>query len=160
MLTNTRFIKGIVFPVICLFTLFCLLLSSCSQQITSELPLNEDITHPSSDENDFSDIVLTIDELSPHGATYSISNNGDHSVSYGYDYGIEIEKDGAWFSLEHDDILTLTEQLELRPGQSESHKCDWSSTYGVLESGQYRLIKSVYDSNRTSILINCEFTLN
>lgn len=137
-----------IFSVIILFFLFKI------YQNWSE------VRHPSSNENDFSDIVLTIDELSPHGATYSISNNGDYSVSYGYDYGIEIEKNGTWFPLKHNDILALTVQLELRPGQSESLKCDWSSAYGVLESGQYRLVKSVYDSNQTSFLINCEFTLN
>ena len=108
-------------------------------------------------------VQIEIIEASYTGATYSISNTSESTISFGYDFGIEILRGVKWFELPHSDMLTVSIQLELLPGQSESYTCSWESTYGTLSAGQYRLVKQIntYENwENLSHWVACEFILS
>lgn len=107
-------------------------------------------------------VQFDVIDVSYTGATYSVSNNGKGSISFGLDFGIEVLRNKKWIEVPHSDVLTSSIQIELLPEQSESFTCSWENSYGSLSSGQYRLVKYIdayEDGSPHSYWVACEFIL-
>ena len=105
-------------------------------------------------------VQFDVIDVSYTGATYSVSNNGKGSISFGLDFGIEVLRNKKWIEVPHSDVLTSSIQIELLPEQSET--CSWENSYGSLSSGQYRLVKYIdayEDGSPHSYWVACEFIL-
>lgn len=89
------------------------------------------------------------DTRTPKGATFILKNTTEEVYVYEYYYTIEKSEDGDWKKLdaiigwipkENPDLYTIKSKEE------KELNIDWSDVYGELESGTYRLVKSLRKS--------------
>ncbi|MBD5501623.1 MAG: hypothetical protein HDR10_10565 [Lachnospiraceae bacterium] len=117
-----------------------LLLGGCGQKLGEEF--TEEV-------NTLEGATLTVEEtsVSPVEITYVIDNQSEMDLSYGQDYSLQMEKDGKWYRIipERDVAVTL-ELLWAPAGSQNSHIVNWQGSYGKLQKGHYRIIKSVADN--------------
>lgn len=117
-----------------------LLLGGCGQKLGEEF--TEEV-------NTLEGVTLTVEEtsVSPVEITYVIDNQSEVDLSYGQDYSLQVEKDGKWYRIipERDVAVTL-ELLWAPAGSQNSHTVNWQGSYGKLQKGHYRIIKSVADN--------------
>lgn len=105
-------------------------------------------------------VLLTIADgtLTSSGATLVVQNQGSAEIFIGKEYSVQISVDNEWRDIEKEQDWTL-EMLSVAPGEDESVMIDWSSFYGELPAGRYRLIKK-YLTGEASAYIFCEFEIS
>ena len=98
-------------------------------------------------------------DITSTGGTFIFKNETDKEIGYGYDYRLQMYKDGEWMDMYAPfDIPAV--MLILSPESELSLLVDWSKTHGNLKSGKYRLIKGCfYDADPPEILVHCEFEI-
>ena len=100
--------------------------------------------------------------------TITILNTLNAEINSGneYDFGIQVEKDGEWYPLtEPDDFVNTSEALIYPTGLPMEQKLNWSSRYGNLSAGHYRVIKWFFEFSpegppHRHFALTAEFTLN
>ena len=118
--------------------LMCILLCGCGMK------LGEEVTS----EVDRVDVKIEVDTASvtATGCIYTMINNTEGDFAYDGSYGIHMEKDGKWYQVEAKNAVAITgELLWLPAGSAEEMTLDWSSVYGELKAGRYRLVKNFAD---------------
>jgi hypothetical protein len=76
------------------------------------------------------------------------------------DYRLEAEKDGEWYAVEQKGEFANTMELMIfAPGESMTHTFDFSTRYGRLTPGRYRVVKT-YWANATENMEAHEFHLS
>ena len=133
-----------------------LLLTGCSDRIGKVSAI--EITN--------SDISLSIKDetLTNTGATFILENNSNQTLGYGEPYHLEIKDDDSWHILNTiNDAVFIMPFYHLDPNESIELKIDWENFYGVLEPGEYRLIKDacfvVDDETSDNFYIGVEFII-
>lgn len=110
--------------------------------------------------NDLS-LFLKEGTLSNKGATFILKNDSDVDIEYGNPYEIEIKRDGSWYKINVvidfnmiAYVLKSNEEIEL--------EIDWENSYGILATGEYRVIKSISVENEKydTIYLAAEFIIN
>lgn len=146
------FVIGMLFPVF----------SACSN---GGRPTRNDYPWEIGKESElvFSDevaLTLTLDDktLTPRGASFILQNTGEDTVSCGVQYFLQIQLDGKWLDIEKDQDWTL-ELFSLLPGEETELAVDWSSFYGELPPGNYRLVKEFVTSSDKTIYLACPFSI-
>lgn len=94
---------------------------------------------------------LTVEEasVSPVEITCVINNQSETDLSYGQDYGLQREKDGKWYQvIPKKDVAVTLELLWAPAGSQNSHTVNWQYSYGKLQKGHYRIVKSVADNSQ------------
>ncbi|MFC0015071.1 MULTISPECIES: immunoglobulin-like domain-containing protein [Allobacillus] len=90
---------------------------------------------------------MTVKEssISTTGLTVIFENNSDEQGVYSEDFLLEEEVEGNWY-----EVPTIVDEYgfaepgyELPPSKTEEFTVDWESLYGNLDSGNYRIIKSM-----------------
>ena len=106
---------------------------------TTYLPGNKPET------DSFYGVCLTIEEVSPAGATVVFVGEGEKPegrLMGGNDYWVQVEKDSVW-----EDITKVPEPSFTTEAYDidniRRHKIDWQWRYGTLPSGHYRIGKDV-----------------
>ncbi|MDE6285074.1 MAG: hypothetical protein K2M17_04950 [Bacilli bacterium] len=97
------------------------------------------------------DIIMTIkqDTLTRTSATILLTNNSDVSYSTGRGYRIDTFKDGKWYTLSLlEDMIVTADALGIDPDNPLELTLYWERSYGELENGQYRIVKSVFTDDR------------
>lgn len=112
-----------------------MLLAACSEKA------EESTFQPVEVEN----VSISVTDVSPTGATVTITDTNEESYVYGQWYKIEREADGKWH-----DVKTLVEHYGFTEegilvGESDKleFQIDWNWLYGGLPAGKYRLLKQV-----------------
>lgn len=110
-------------------------------------------------QNEDENITLQIDEnsITTQGARITLQNSSSAAVSFGKEYFIQLLKDNAWYDIEAVADWTL-ELIEIQPNQKYEENLDWSSYYGELPSGTYRIVKK-YDKSDVSSYVFCQFEI-
>lgn len=119
-----------------------LLLGGCGQKLGEEF--TEEV-------NTLEGVTLTVEETSvnPIAIAYIIDNQSETDLSYGQDYGLQMEKDGKWYQIiPKKDVAVTLELLWVPAGSGNSHTVNWQDSYGKLTKGHYRIVKSVADNSR------------
>lgn len=83
---------------------------------------------------------ITDDSLTAQGAQAVLHNGGDSAIELGEEYFIEIQVEDTWYEIDAVTDWTLT-LFTLESGQELELTLDWSSYYGELPPGTYRLAK-------------------
>jgi len=150
-------------PMLVALLTVALSLSACSKIKHSNTP--DDTVYKQHDEVIFS---FVDDSLTPKGADFYYENTGNNTIFWGPEYRIQINKKGAWYDLspivENYDVETYG--IQLTSHNSFKEQIDWSSLYGELPRGDYRIlieyqIKSL-TNNRVidqDCFIICEFSI-
>jgi hypothetical protein len=91
----------------------------------------------------FDGIELKIEEgtESTSGLGYVISNKTDQTIYYGPEYHVEIKVDNQWYYIEKEVEWDAGLRI-LDSDNMHSYVVNWSSYYGKLPRGEYRLVKT------------------
>lgn len=81
---------------------------------------------------------------------FTLTNNSDDEIRYGLHYSLDIKDEDKWNDYgkivgetpSYEDILMLLDK-----GESSDEYFDVSSRYGTLQSGEYRLVVTLYGKN-------------
>ncbi len=127
---------------------------------TTYLPGNEPETAS------FYGVSLTIEEVSPAGATVVFTGTGEKPegrLMGGNDYWVQVDKDGVWVDITKvPEPSFTTESYDI--DNIRRHKIDWQWLYGTLPSGHYRIGKDVTYQDGSKPLetatVWAEFTLS
>lgn len=93
--------------------------------------------------NALAGITMVVDEVSANGATYIIRNESVGELTFGLDFGVQAEKNGVWYDIEHEGMAVIAIAMALEPGDEGTYTCGWENVYGPLPAGHYRIVKSV-----------------
>lgn len=93
--------------------------------------------------NTLDGITMAVNGVSADGAAYTIRNGGKEALSFGLDFGVQAEKNGVWYDIEHEPVNVITIAVELEAGTEGTYTCSWLDGYGFLPAGHYRIVKSV-----------------
>ena len=93
------------------------------------------------------------------GATVSITDKNDVPYTYGEWYRIDKKENGRWRELEPIQEIDFADiGWEVAEDGKIEKEFNWSNLYGELESGNYRLIKRVYDNGY--YYLDAEFSID
>ena len=93
------------------------------------------------------------------GATVSITDKNDVPYTYGEWYRIDKKENGRWRELEPIQEIDFSDiGWEVGEDGKIEKEFNWSNLYGELESGNYRLIKRVYDNGY--YYLDAEFSID
>jgi len=96
--------------------------------------------------NDFEYASMKVLEVSDENqVTVEFSYTGEHELTYGEYFEIEMLRDGSWYQLENNSNLSYFDiAYVVAPGKT-STKLYAAGVYGNLPTGQYRIIVEVHD---------------
>lgn len=119
--------------------ILCLCLTGCSNNTAKDQDV---ITYEISE---IANITMTIDNVTPTGATILITDNTGEENVYGEWYRIEKFENETWQEVEivaENPVFTSIGYLLDENNQLEL-QVNWDWLYGSLNSGRYRLIKEI-----------------
>ncbi len=94
-----------------------------------------------------SEVALTVMDIYQEETNldYELTNNSlTNTYEYGMEFFIEINIDGDWYELNPPLALNFNQPLfYLEPQSSKIDSVDIQGTYGMLEPGNYRLVKNI-----------------
>lgn len=131
--------------------------------INNEQLKNE--SYKDTEEKKLQDIYLKVslslkkDTLTKTGATIIISDISEQENTYGEWFRIDKKTNGFWEELKPIDDNYAFKDIAYKIGENNKLEMniDWSKLYGELESGEYRLIKDLYNDGH--IYLSVEFTI-
>lgn len=114
-------------------------------------------------ERSVDNVTMTVKEgsLSSSGATVVITDNNESPFIYDSWFRIDKKENGEWINSKKitNEYSFTSEGYALKEAGDIEMKVDWSELYGSLESGDYRIVKDVYDNNGDTLYFSCEFTI-
>ncbi|MBN2878047.1 MAG: hypothetical protein JXN65_00250 [Clostridia bacterium] len=149
---------------ILILILCLLLLASCDIGKVNRFSVGNNVNVEKSTkdiQNSNNNIVMTILEntLTTNGANLSIRNEGNQDISFGSQYFIQVLIDDSWYDIIIPQVDWTMELITLEPGQEQTFELNWSSVYGNLSTGTYRIVKE-YRAESVSSYVFCEFEIN
>ncbi len=101
----------------------------------------------SHDNRGYVELCVVEDSITSSGATFKIRNSSQYMLDYGEDYMLQVYSDGEW-----SDVLLIVDSYDVNSianlvwagGDVSSFTVDWTSIYGELGSGYYRLVKEYF----------------
>ncbi len=96
-------------------------------------------------------VSMELIEVTPTSAKLAILNTTDMNIQYGADSDIQILQDGKWYSLSYiaDNVVVPSIAYLTEKNVPAEYEMDWEYVHGVLEPGQYRIVKEVMDFRGT-----------
>ena len=96
-------------------------------------------------------VSMELVEVTPTSAKLTILNTTDMNIQYGADYDLQILLDGNWYSLSYIIDNAVFEAIGYMTQKNVPREVDidWTIFHGVLEPGQYRIVKEVMDFRGT-----------
>lgn len=90
------------------------------------------------------DVSLSVKEgtLTSDGVTLLLKNNGNVIYEYGEPYEIEVLIDNKWHNINLE-LFFILPIYHLSPGETKELNLSWEKSYGKLDKGTYRIIKTV-----------------
>jgi len=147
-----------------LLVLACAALSACTG--VESCPAAQPEALADGEENTWG-VVFTAKDVTPNGLTLLCTQSGDApgELTTGAEFTLQIKKGDAWESVpvtQENCAWTMEAYLIPADGSTE-WKTDWQWLYGTLQSGQYRIGKTVTafiePGNSPSQLLWAEFTI-
>ena len=112
--------------------------------------------------NDIVSLSIKEGTLTKNGVTAILENSSNNTIIYDDTYELEIKKDGTWYKIEAE--LLFNEPIwNLDGGNSKELDFNWENSYGVLDAGTYRIIKTISLENADvyeEFYVGFEFAIN
>lgn len=118
--------------------------------------------------NNYEGVTMTVVEgtAMPGGVTVEVLNTTEAEINSGnqHDFGLQMEQDGRWHWLERKgEFANTAEAYIFSTDESRELALTWSSGYGDLKPGHYRVTKWFFEyrapGDTTDFLLTAEFTL-
>lgn len=127
--------------------------SNFAQNQENETPKLHLYTQEQLDKRSVDNVTMHIKEgtLSNTGVTLVITDNNEASFLYGHDYVIEKKENGEWKRLKalNDTVILSLDAFTVGYDKTAVFNIDWTDRYGVLKSGEYRILKSFLSAEFT-----------
>ncbi|WP_047985871.1 immunoglobulin-like domain-containing protein [Ornithinibacillus californiensis] len=153
-----------LFFITIFITISVLLLSACGSEQTADEKDWELTTYEAVNTLDGVTMNVKEETVSATGLTVTFENNTDKQCIYSEDFLLEKKIDGKWYQVPVilDNYGFNEPGYEINP--SSEWTVDWEWLYGSLDSGEYRIVKSVlgfrgtgdYDEHH----LTAEFTID
>ncbi len=113
--------------------------------------------------NDLDGVSMTIKEVMDTKAVVIITDTSDRENIYGEEYRIDKKENDVWVALDtitNEDIVWNSIGYSVGDDRTLEFSIDWQDVYGVLESGEYRIVKSTSEAGEgTNHYITSEFVI-
>lgn len=150
--------KNNLFP---LFMSLCLSLLLIGCHGNKDLTIGELSTRQVVNDADVS-LTIELDSLTAYGGEFVLYNGGSSTCNYGDTYAVEVLLEDGWHIIESEVISSLI-PYSLLAGEKHEFNCDWSSRYGQLPTGKYRLVREIlpqnFQENKDWYWVSCEFSI-
>lgn len=119
--------------------------------------------------NNFNGITMTIIQgtVSPANMTIVFKNNSGNRCVYGESYWLEKKISGRWYQLPvviDGNYAFNSIAHNLDSGDNGEWKVDWAWLYGILHTGEYRIVKDIMDikgsGEQITYYLAAEFTID
>ncbi|MBQ7945081.1 MAG: DUF4362 domain-containing protein [Lachnospiraceae bacterium] len=138
-----------------------------SQEMDENAPKAIPTTVFDKEVNTFEGVSMNITFYKPTSAHLEILNTTDYDVIYGDYYDLQMLQDGEWYSLSYviDNWAFTAIGYYAYKNIPSKWGVDWTGFHGVLEPGQYRIVKHFHVSNdedtydHTEYYMAAEFTI-
>lgn len=148
------------FHIAILAALLILNLAGCNTDISGEYPWSVTKTNvDTTSENADIKLQLVDGTLTSKGAELVLYNNSNMAISFGADYFIQLQRDNSWYDIEIESLDWTAILLTVESDSEYTFEVDWSSIYGELPSGTYKLIKE-YAQEQQVLFISVEFEIS
>ncbi|MDR2944210.1 MAG: hypothetical protein LBU81_03900 [Methanosarcinales archaeon] len=110
-----------------------------------------------------SGVIMTIQNVTPTGLTYTLENPTDREYGTGIDHErilLYVHKNGSWELLEPTDVRDGgLFRLFLNPHSKETHTVNWEHFHGELPPGDYKFQKEILYTYPIRYVVEREFSL-
>ena len=92
-------------------------------------------------------LAVKLNTITNEGATFILKNHTDDEYWYGPEYHIEKKEDGKWKEIDTltgDPLTWNAIAYTLKANEEKELYIDWSTSYGKLSYGEYRLVKNAF----------------
>ena len=112
--------------------------------------------------NDNVILKLKEDTLTSTIVTFILTNNSDEPIVYSDEFRLERKQEDNWYKVKPiKNIGFYLQPHQLNPDEFIEFGVDLLYTYGQLESGLYRLVKSYkYNNSEEDLYVAAEFMIN
>ena len=159
--------KSIVI-LVCVLSLT--LLSGCNKSENPDSQIEQENLTPSQFEsiNDFEGVSMKVlnDTVSSTGLTVLFENDSDKSCIYGSFYLLEKKISDKWYEVPvvfEGDYGFDALGFPLKQSQTSEWPVEWEWLYGILDAGDYRIVKDILDFRGTgdfdTYYLAAEFTV-
>ena len=115
-----------------------------------EKKFEESLSTNEENNSDLENVIMKVDSITikPTSISIIIINNNDNEIGYGEEYKIQKNINGEWEYLDYlpntvwNDIAYI-----IKANSQTTKKLNLENTYGELEKGTYRVIKTVFFEN-------------
>ena len=115
-----------------------------------EKKFEENLSTNEENNSDLENVIMKVDSITikPTSVSIIIINNNDNEIGYGEEYKIQKNINGEWKYLDYlpntvwNDIAYI-----IKANSQTTKKLNLENTYGELEKGTYRVIKTVFFEN-------------
>ena len=115
-----------------------------------EKKFEESLSANEENNSDLENVIMKVDSITikPTSISIIIINNNDNEIGYGEEYKIQKNINGEWEYLDYlpntvwNDIAYI-----IKANSQTTKKLNLENTYGELEKGTYRVIKTVFFEN-------------
>ena len=102
------------------------------------------------------DVQVPVDffanEVTPSSGTFTFVNNTDREFMHGFCFRLEQKLDEVWVPIIGVEPYIIRERgFPIRPMQSTGAYIKWENSHGILDSGLYRIVKSLSCTNTARI---------
>ena len=105
-------------------------------------------------------VKIEVEQTSPTGATITITDNNKVPYIWKENYTIEKKENDKWEEVKSISDTNFSDMVyEIDNNNQIKQDIDWSSNYGTLDKGTYRIIKHVYTVNSDIYFDSTEFTI-
>lgn len=116
--------------------------------------------------NTYPGVTMTlVGKAMPGAATVEVLSTVDAEIDSGneHDFFLQQEVDGVWYNLEYEPMANTAEAWVYTKDEPRQVDCVWTSRYGGLPAGHYRIVKGFFEyrgpGDYTDFLLAAEFTL-
>lgn len=122
------------------------ILTACSQKPSSE-------PTPFATVNSLDSVTMNTipGTVTPTGLTVTIDNRSNKRLLYGQYFSVEKKIDGYWYEVPilEDAYSFIDRGHNVKAQKSVEWEVDWEGYYGILDSGEYRILKEFSLSENT-----------
>ena len=111
--------------------------------------------------NEYLKMEINEEKTTNEGITFKLVNISDYDLTYGLSYHLEKEENGKWYKVKpKEEMNFIMIAYQLKKGEEKEENLKWTTYYGKLPEGKYRLVKSFnLESTKEEFYTSLEFII-
>lgn len=93
--------------------------------------------------NEYLKMEINEEKTTNEGITFKLINISNYDLTYGLSYHLEKEENDKWYKVKpKEEMHFIMVAYNLKKGEEKEENLKWTSYYGKLSKGKYRIVKS------------------